>query len=80
MSESRTSWNIVVSRDTDIELRKYLASRTIGPEEDLSHFVEEAVRAHLIELTAREAKAENATRTQAEIDEAIEEALNWARQ
>ena len=39
-------WSLVVSRDTDIALRQFLASHGgRGHKGDLSRFVEEAVRA-----------------------------------
>jgi hypothetical protein len=70
----------VVSRDTDMALRQFLASQGRGHKGDLSRFVEEAVRSHILDLAATEAKTENAAHSQAEIDNAIDEALTWARQ
>jgi hypothetical protein len=75
-----TRWSLVVSRDTDMALRQFLASQGRGHKGDLSRFVEEAVRSHILDLAATEAKAENAAHSQAEIDNAIDEALTWARQ
>jgi hypothetical protein len=80
MSDTNARWSLVVSRDTDIALRQFLASQGGGRKGDLSRFVEDAVRAQILELTAAEAKRENAGRPQAEIDDAIDEALAWARQ
>jgi hypothetical protein len=80
MPDANTRWNLVVSRDVDISLRQFLASHGGGRKGDLSRFVEEAVRAHMLDLAAEEAKAENARYSQGEIDNAIEEALTWARQ
>jgi hypothetical protein len=73
-------WSLVVSRDTDIALRQFLASQGGGRKGDLSRFVEEAVRVHIFSLAADEAKAENAAYSQTEIDNAIDEALEWVRQ
>ncbi|KAB7623001.1 ribbon-helix-helix domain-containing protein [Alkalilimnicola sp. S0819] len=74
-----TRWNIAVSADTDQSLRMFLASRGAGRKGDLSRFIEEAVKAHMLELSAEAAKADNAERTEAEITEAVDEALAWAR-
>ena len=51
-----------------------------GHKGDLSRFVEEAVRAHIFDLAASAAKKENASHSQADIENAIDEALTWARQ
>lgn len=74
-----TRWNLVVSSDTDVTLRQFLASRGGGRKGDLSRFVEDAVRAHVLELSASEAKAKNSRRRAKEIEGAIDEALAWAR-
>lgn len=73
-------WNIAVSADTDQALRMYLASQGGGRKGDLSRFIEEAVRAHILELTAEQAKAANATISEAELSSLVDEALLWARQ
>lgn len=80
MSDANARWSLVVSRDTDVALRQFLASQGGGRKGDLSRFVEEAVRAHIFDLTAEEAKRQNAGHSQADIDSAIDEALTWARQ
>jgi hypothetical protein len=80
MPDTNARWSLVVSRDTDIALRQFLASQGGGRKGDLSRFVEDAVRTHILDLTAAEAKQENVSRSQAEIDDAIDEALAWARQ
>ncbi len=53
-------WNIAVSPETDQSLRMFLSSQGGGRKGDLSRFIEEAVRAHILELTAEKAKAVNA--------------------
>ena len=80
MSDANARWSLVVSRDTDIALRQFLASQGGGRKGDLSRFVEDAVRSHIFDLTAAEAKLENAAHSQAAIDDAVDEALAWARQ
>lgn len=79
-ANASTRWNVVVSRDVDISLRQFLANRGGGRKGDLSHFIEEAVRARIFELAVQEAKEANAQYSQEEIENAIDEALTWARQ
>lgn len=73
-------WNLAVSADTDQALRLFLASQGGGRKGDLSRFVEEAVRAHILELTAEQAKAANAEINVDDLSALVDEALNWARQ
>jgi hypothetical protein len=72
-------WNLVVSQDTDDILRQFLASQGRGRKGELSRFVEDAVRARILELEAEQAKAENNGLSPAMIEDAIVEALQWAR-
>lgn len=74
-----TRWNVAVSADTDQSLRKFLASQGGGRKGDLSRFIEEAVRAHILELTAEQTKAANADYDEADVTDAVEQALDWAR-
>lgn len=72
-------WNVAVSADTDQSLRMFLASQGGGRKGDLSRFIEEAVRAHILELTADQAKAANAGVSDADLTAMVDEALQWAR-
>jgi hypothetical protein len=72
-------WNIAVSQDTDQALRMFLASQGGGRKGDLSRFVEEAVRTHIFELTADQAKAANADISEDDLSAIVEESLEWAR-
>lgn len=72
-------WNLAVSKDTDQSLRLYLARQGHGAAGDLSRFVEEAVRAHILELTASQAKAANAGVTEDDLEAIIAEAVDWSR-
>lgn len=72
-------WNVAVSEDTDRSLRLFLAGQGNGKKGDLSKFIEEAVRAHILELTAEEAKANNAHVSETDLTSIIEEALDWAQ-
>ena len=75
---SATRWNLVVSSSTDSNLREFLALHG-DRKEDLSRFVEEAVQAHILELSTAQAKTGNSSTPPEEIDNAVTEALNWAR-
>ncbi|WP_295590892.1 ribbon-helix-helix domain-containing protein [uncultured Lamprocystis sp.] len=74
-----TRWNVAVSDETDQALRLFLASRGGRRKGDLSHFIEEAVQAHILELSAEEAKAANASIVEQDIDAMVDEALTWAK-
>jgi hypothetical protein len=72
-------WNVAVSADTDQSLRMFLASQGGGRKGDLSRFIEEAVRAHILELTVEQTKAATAGINEADMTVIIDEALQWAR-
>lgn len=74
-----TRWNVAVSTDTDKSLRIFLASQGGGRKGDLSRFVEKAVRAHILELSAEQAKIANANVSEENIASMVDEALQWAR-
>jgi len=74
-----TRWNVAVSTETDQALRMFLASQGGGRKGDLSRFIEEAVRAHILELSAEEAKAASAGVSEADLAAMVDEALDWAR-
>jgi hypothetical protein len=76
---STVRWNIAVSPDTDQSLRMYLAGQGGGRKGDLSRFIEQAVRAHILELTAEQAKSANMDVTEADLTAIVSEALQWAR-
>ncbi len=72
-------WNLAVSAETDQTLRMFLASQGGGRKGDLSRFIEEAVRAHILELSAEQAKADNQKVSEGDLATAVDEALVWAR-
>lgn len=72
-------WNVAVSAETDAALRSFLARQGMADEGGLSRFVEDAVRAHLLELSAEAAKAANAALEAQTLEAMIDEALDWAR-
>jgi hypothetical protein len=72
-------WNVAVSPDTDQSVRMYLAAQGGGRKGDLSRFIEEAVRAHILELTVEQAKAANAEVSEADLTAMVAEAVQWAQ-
>ena len=76
---SSIRWNIVVSQDTDQSVRMLLASQGGGRKGDLSRFIEEAVRAHILELSSAQAKAANIEVDEADLTRMVAEAVLWAR-
>jgi hypothetical protein len=60
-------------------VRVYLAGQGGGRKGDLSRFIEEAVRAYILELSAEQAKAANAEVNEADLSTIVAEALEWAR-
>jgi hypothetical protein len=72
-------WNLVVSKQTDQSLHEHLAHEGLARKGELSRFVEEAVRNRIFEQAAERAKQENSIYPQSYIEDAIEEALEWAR-
>jgi hypothetical protein len=73
-------WNIAVSPNTDQSVRMFLASQGSGRKGDLSRFIEEAVRAYLFERAIKEAKNATADMSEAELNDLIDEAVQWARE
>ncbi|MDD2407510.1 MAG: ribbon-helix-helix domain-containing protein [Tepidiphilus sp.] len=73
-------WNITVSSDVDQSVRMFLAARGGGRKGDLSRFIEEAVRAYLLERAVEQAKAAASGMGEAELNELIDEAVQWARE
>lgn len=71
-------WSLVVSRDTDIALRMYLAQQGMR-KGDLSKFVEEAVRWRVLDRVATETKARNSKVSAKKLAAAIDEAVRSVR-
>jgi len=76
---STARWNVAVSAEVDRALRMFLASQGGGRKGDLSRFIEEAVRAHILELSAEQAKSANVDIGEAELAKMVNEALDWAK-
>jgi hypothetical protein len=72
-------WNIAVSSDTDQSVRRFIAAQGGGRKGDLSRFIEEAVRAYLLERAVEQAKAATTGMNESELTDLIDEAVQWAR-
>lgn len=77
---STVRWNIAVSPDVDQSVRMFLAGQGGGRKGDLSRFIEEAVRAYLLERAVHSAKTASAGLSETEMDYLIDEAVQWARE
>ena len=73
-------WNIAVSPDTDQSVRMFLAAQGGGRKGDLSRFIEEAVRTYLFERAVDQAKAATTGFGETELNDLIDEAVQWARE
>jgi hypothetical protein len=73
-------WNIAVSPEVDQSVRMFLTAQGGGRKGDLSRFIEEAVRAHLFERAAEQAKSATAGMDEAHLNDLIDEAVQWARE
>lgn len=65
--ENAVRWSLVVSKETDISLRTYLARLGLK-KGSLSKFVEEAVRWRVLDRVVTETKAHNAAIAPTELD------------
>ena len=76
---STVRWNIAVSADTDQDLRIFLASQGHGRKGNLSRFIEDAVRARILDITAQQAKQANAAVNESDLEAMTLEATQWAQ-
>ncbi|MDT8315439.1 ribbon-helix-helix domain-containing protein [Roseomonas mucosa] len=72
-------WSLIVSRETDEALRQVLAAQGRARKGELSRFVEDAVRARILEFEAAAAKHADARLEGTEVADAIGGALGSAR-
>jgi hypothetical protein len=71
-------WTVMVSRDTDIALRSYLAEHG-GKKGDLSKFVERAVQKEVFRATLRDIQERNSDLSEEEIQALVDEEVAAAR-
>lgn len=77
---STVRWNVAVSPEVDQSVRMFLVAQGGGRKGDLSRFIEEAVRAHLLESAVEQAKAASAAEmNESDLNHLIDEAVQWAR-
>ena len=72
-------WNIVISEETDRNVRSYLA-RTGGKKGDLSRFVDRAVRSEILRETLHQVRERNEDLSAEEAQALADEAVAWARE
>ncbi len=75
---SPVRWNIVVSEETDLSLRRHLGTSGMR-KGDLSRFIEEAVRWRLLDEAAQKVKARNRSRSARQVDTAVDRAVAAVR-
>jgi hypothetical protein len=73
-------WNIAVSPGTDRSVRMFITAQGGGRKGDLSRFIEEAVRAYLLEKAVEQAKTAASSLEESELTDLIDEAVQWARE
>lgn len=73
-------WNITVSSDTDQSVRTFIAAQGSGHKDDLSRFIEEAVRSYILERAVAQAKAATSSMSEIEVSGLIDEAVQWGRE
>lgn len=78
MQEEAVRWNIKVSKETDLALRRFLAARGMK-KGDLSKFIEEAVRWRVFDRAVRDIKARNANTPADALQRLIDEAVGEVR-
>lgn len=71
-------WNIVVSEEVDLSLRRHLGARGMR-KGDLSKFIEEAVRWRLLDETAQKIKTRNKGKALKKIEAQVRQALTDSR-
>jgi len=76
--ENSVRWSLVVSRETDLSLRTFLA-RNGKRKGDLSKFVEEAVRWRVLDKAVTKTKTRNAKIPPEELDAVINDAVKAVR-
>jgi hypothetical protein len=76
--ENMVRWSLIVSKETDISLRIFLAQQGMR-KGDLSKFVEDAVRWRVLDQTVAEVKKQNANVPAEELETAIDDAVKTVR-
>jgi hypothetical protein len=78
MDQEPVRWSITVSKDTDLELRRFLGAQG-AKKGDLSKFIEEAVRWRLFHRAVQNIKASNANSDPEDLQDMIDQAVREVR-
>jgi hypothetical protein len=78
MKEEAVRCSLKVSKETDLTLRTFLGSQGMK-KGDLSKFIEEAVRWHVLRRTVQDIRARNTDAYPDEIQRIVDEALSEVR-
>jgi len=73
-----TRWTVVVTKETDVAVRSYLAEHG-GKKGDLSKFIERAVQKEVLRATIRDIQDRNAALPGDEVQKLIDEACTAVR-
>lgn len=73
-------WNVSVSQEVDQSVRMFIAAQGGGRKGDLSRFIEEAVRAYMLECAVEQAKEAAKGLSEAELSHLVDEAVQWGRE
>lgn len=73
-----TRCKIELSEKTDLALREYL-NRVQGGEDNLSEFVDQAVRREVLRRTVKEIQKQNDGLSESEAMKLADQAVKWAR-
>jgi len=76
---TRARWTVVVSKETDADLRGCLAREKTDSSEALSKFVEEAVNMRLLDLNIQKIRSAFSDLSPKQTEDLIDEAVAWAR-
>ena len=77
-SNTTTRWTVSVSKETDISVRNFLAQRGMK-QDDLSKFIEDAVKWRVFDQTMAEARSKFADLPPKALDSLLDEAVAAAR-
>lgn len=78
MQQEAVRWNIKVSKETDLTLRTFLGARGMK-KDDLSKFIEQAVRGHVFHRAVEDIKARNADTEPDELQTLIDDTVQEVR-
>jgi Ribbon-helix-helix domain len=78
MPEDTTRWTVLVSKDTDIAVRSFLAQRGMK-KGGLSKFIEEAVNWRVFDQTVADARSKFADLPADEVEAIVDEAVAAVR-